>query len=82
MPRVQVANKLHEGRARARRGELPHLHASLQTVDRPRHHCNKQGVGYSHSPHIALHSPSLFLVHYSIPINHACTLILLVWIID
>ena len=52
MPRVQVANKLHEGRARASHSHS--LHASLQTVDKP--HCN--GRGFAHARPTM--SPSIF----------------------
>ena len=41
MPRVQVANKLHEGRARASHSLL----ASLQTINKP--HCNGRGFALS-----------------------------------
>ena len=41
MLRVQIANKLYEGRARASHS----LHASLQTIDKP--HCNGRGLAHA-----------------------------------
>ena len=50
MPRVQVANKLHEGRARASHYSL---HASLQTVNKP--HCNGRGFAHAHPTMLCIH---------------------------
>ena len=47
--RVQVANKLHEGRARASHS----LHASLQTVDKP--HCNGRGFAHARPTMLCFH---------------------------
>ena len=57
MPRVQVANKLHEGRARASHT----LHASLQTVDKP--HCNGQGFAHARSTMLCIHLVLLKSIH-------------------
>ena len=54
VPRVQVANKLHEGRARASHS----LHASLQTVDKP--HCNGRGSAHARPTMLCIN-----LVHMS-----------------
>ena len=49
MPRVQVTNKLHEGRARASHS----LHASLQTVDKPL--CNGRGLAHARPTMLCIH---------------------------
>ena len=49
MPRVQVANKLHEGRARASHS----LHVSLQTIDMP--HCNGRGFAHARPTMLCIH---------------------------
>ena len=49
MPRVQVANMLHKGRARASHS----LHASLQTVDKP--HCNGRGFAHTRPTILCIH---------------------------
>ena len=53
MPREQVANKLHEGRARARRAAI----FACQSTDR-RQAILQRARARSYSPHNALHSPS------------------------
>ena len=58
MPRVQVVNKLHEGRARASHS----LHVSLQTVDKP--HCNGRGLAHAHSTMLCIHL--VIMVMYSL----------------
>ena len=56
MLRVQVANKLHEGRATASLS----LHVSLQTVNKP--HCNGRGFAHARPTMLCIHLVLILLI--------------------
>ena len=66
MPRVQVANKLHEGRARARRAVIVCI-PDARLDDRQATGCNEQGLAHARPTMLCIH----LVIKYAVAIGPA-----------